>query len=141
MAGALTEASAGQNRCRILVVDDDLDIRESLSSILTEEGFEVSTALNGLEALIAVNEGPSPHVIVLDLSMPVLDGHQLLTIMRERGLLARIPVIVVSAVSFRLTNGSVANLPKPIHYESLLELVHQHCTCCSPIHNRPAVVH
>jgi CheY-like chemotaxis protein len=119
--------SAQQGRARVLVVDDDRDIRESLSGMLSDEGFEVITAVNGLEALAIVNSERPPRVIVLDLTMPVLDGQQVLTLLRERGVLERIPVIVVSAVHSRITPGSVANLPKPIPYDSLVELVHLHC--------------
>jgi DNA-binding response OmpR family regulator len=111
----------------VLIVEDDLDIRESLATMLTIEGFEVVTAGNGLEALVTVLSERPPNVVLLDLSMPVLDGQQLLAVLRDRGIVERIPVIVVSALSSRYTPGSVANLPKPINFDTLLELVHQHC--------------
>jgi DNA-binding response OmpR family regulator len=55
------------------VVDDDQDIRESLAQILTEEGFEVSSASNGMEALEEIDRR-RPDVMLLDLMMPVLTG-------------------------------------------------------------------
>jgi CheY-like chemotaxis protein len=116
-----------QQRCRVLVVDDEIDIRESLSSMLSDSGFEVLTAMNGLEALSIVNSDRPPRVIVLDLTMPVCDGHQVMASLQEVGLLDRIPVIVVSAVAYRRTNGAVAILQKPIQFDSLLEVVQEQC--------------
>src|SRR2546429_8406175 len=69
---AIYAAVAGK---RVLVVDDDPDIRELLFTALEDEGFEVVPAGNGQEAL-AIIETFRPDVIVLDLMMPVMDGWQ-----------------------------------------------------------------
>src|SRR4051812_3456140 len=57
---------------RVLVVDDDNDIRESLTEILMSEGFDVAQAANGLDALAEIDR-ERPDVVLLDLMMPVLD--------------------------------------------------------------------
>ena len=85
-------------RRAVLLVDDDLAIREALTEALVEEGFPVYAAQNGLEALdwLQDNRG-RPCVVLLDLMMPVMDGRTFLGIRRSDPALSRIPVIVVSA--------------------------------------------
>jgi DNA-binding response OmpR family regulator len=79
---------------RVLVVDDDPDIRELLFTALEDEGFEVVPAGNGQEAL-AVIKSFRPDVIVLDLMMPVMDGWQFVQEMRARD--EDIPIVLLSA--------------------------------------------
>jgi CheY-like chemotaxis protein len=85
-------------RPSVLIVDDDVDVREVLAETLDAFGFDVVTAANGREALAAVREmAVRPSVIVLDLMMPIMDGYGFL---EERSLdpaLARIPVAIVTA--------------------------------------------
>src|SRR5205823_9944209 len=78
--GNLPRTVAGK---RILVVDDDPDIRELLFTALEDEGFEVFPAANGQEALAAIRTF-RPDVIVLDLMMPVMDGWQFAKALRAR---------------------------------------------------------
>ena len=82
----------------ILVVDDDLDIREILSDTLGDLGFHVLAAANGRDALTLVGDlevGPS--VILLDLMMPVMDGYGFLEARAKDPKLASVPVAVVTA--------------------------------------------
>ena len=67
------EGGRAETPLAVLVVDDYGDVREMLAHVLRDAGFEVSTAANGLEALIAAYD-MRPGVIVMDVSMPVLDG-------------------------------------------------------------------
>lgn len=78
---------------RILLVDDDPDILESLRMLL-EESYEIDVALDGERALAEILARPYD-AIVLDLMMPVLDGAGLLRELRARGV--RVPVVLVSA--------------------------------------------
>lgn len=78
----------------ILVVDDDDDIREALTELLSDEGYPVESAADGCEAL-KVMERTEPSLILLDLSMPVLNGFGLVRILTERGM--KVPTIVLSA--------------------------------------------
>ena len=80
----------------ILVVDDDPGVRERLRAVLERSGWTVGEAGNGEEALRHVELGP-PRAILLDLTMPVMDGFAFLHALRERPGCADIPVVVFSA--------------------------------------------
>ena len=82
------------NRLRILVVDDEPSIVDSVSTALRYEGFEVETATTGRAALAAAQEG-TPDLVVLDVMLPDLDGLEVTRRMRADGL--RIPVLFLTA--------------------------------------------
>jgi CheY-like chemotaxis protein len=103
----------------VLVVDDDQDIRESLTQILAEEGFEVSSARNGLEALEQIARA-LPDVMLLDLMMPVVTGWEVLETLRLKGLHTQLPVVVLSAVE---AHGCADYIQKPIRLPKLLALI------------------
>jgi len=81
---------------RVLVVDDELNVREYLAQILRDAGFTVVTAGDGMEALALIRERP-PDFISLDLVMPRMSGHKLLYELRKDRELSRIPVVIVTA--------------------------------------------
>jgi len=87
----------------ILVVDDDADHCELISKLLARRGYHVTCALNGWEALLAL-DGAHVDLIILDLMMPGMDGATFLGIMRNDKRRSRIPVIAVTA----LTEGPLA---------------------------------
>lgn len=105
----------------VLVVDDDDGIREALYDILSDEGYLVYCAANGLEALESAR-AHRPSVILLDLMMPLCDGWEFRTRQRQDLSMASIPVIVMSAIAglSRLPLDVDAVLPKPIKYPALL---------------------
>ena len=80
-------------RTRILVVDDDDDIRELLRELLTRAGFEVDDAPDGRTALRTLYES-APSLVLLDVSMPEMDGYQTLERIRD---LSDVPVIMLTA--------------------------------------------
>jgi CheY-like chemotaxis protein len=80
----------------LLLVEDDADVREVVVDLLRDRGFEVLAAEDGAEAL-SVLDICRPDVILLDLTMPVLDGHGFLTVRATRPELAAIPVVLASA--------------------------------------------
>lgn len=80
---------------KVLVVEDDSDSRILLETILTSEGYAVLLAANGAEALAAARDN-DPHVILLDLAMPVMDGFAFRAAQLRDPQLANIPVICVS---------------------------------------------
>lgn len=108
--------------CRIMVVDDDDEIREALSDVLTDEGYEVVGARDGVQALEYLRGGKRPSAILLDLWMPVMDGWQLRHELLSDSTLADIPVIVLTAVRDQRAQGlMVADvLTKPVQLERLL---------------------
>lgn len=81
---------------RVLVVDDDPIIQGFLLDALSDEGYEVRTAVNGRDAL-EVADGWRPDLIVLDLMMPVMDGQTFRAHQREREGLRDVPIVVLSA--------------------------------------------
>ena len=116
--GNLPRTVAGK---RILVVDDDPDIRELLFTALEDEGFEVFPAGNGQEALAAIRTF-RPDVIVLDLMMPVMDGWQFAKELRARD--EDIPLVLLSAardLSTHAKNLAAADvIEKPFDLAELL---------------------
>jgi CheY-like chemotaxis protein len=85
--------------CRILVVDDDRDIRELVSESLRLVGHEVYEASHGHEALewLSEHSNAPPCLLVLDLMMPVMSGWDFLQAFREKPAWQNLPVIVLSA--------------------------------------------
>jgi CheY-like chemotaxis protein len=117
-----------KNRSLVLVVDDDLDIRETLRDVAEAEGFAVATASDGREAMERLQRGPAPHLVLLDLMMPVMSGWEVLRAMRSDRALSSVPVVVISAVGSKMDLfGASAFLCKPIDLDILLATLHQHC--------------
>lgn len=81
---------------KILVVDDDREIIESLKSILLKEGYEVVVAFDGEEALAKVKDD-NPDIILLDLILPKLNGYEVLKEIRQKYTDKWRPVIIISA--------------------------------------------
>ncbi len=81
---------------KLLVVDDDKEITDTLQSRLSKEGYEVVTAFDGEEALAKVKQD-NPDVIILDLIMPKLNGFEVLKEIREKYKDKWRPVIILSA--------------------------------------------
>ncbi|CAN5697272.1 hypothetical protein BH18ACI5_BH18ACI5_11660 [soil metagenome] len=113
----------------VLIVEDDQDTREMLTSFLQLEGYLTETATNGREALDRLAGGIKANVIVLDLMMPVMDGWQFRRRQTADAQLAKIPTIVVSAAGRdRMAQISAdAYLAKPIDMDELLSRVSQFC--------------
>ncbi|WP_437898293.1 response regulator [Sorangium sp. So ce124] len=116
---------------RILVIEDDLDIRSILTQLLMFEGYDVEEAADGAEALELLRRNGPPALILLDLMMPIMDGWQLRAELQRDPALASIPVVIVSAdvrVEQEASRLRVAGLlKKPLQIEPLLELVHRIC--------------
>jgi CheY-like chemotaxis protein len=116
----------------VLVVEDDTDLRESLSQALRDHGYGVTPATNGQEALDMLRAGARPSVILLDLMMPELNGWQLRAALRRDPGLARIPQVVISAYLDE-TEQAVLALPpddclrKPFHIRILINAIERHC--------------
>jgi CheY-like chemotaxis protein len=109
----------------ILVVDDDFDIRDTMSEILAEQGYEVVSAANGSEALTWLRENAAPAVVLLDWMMPICDGACFRSQQLADPLLSKIPVVLVSAAPMleRLAVGMEGYLKKPVDLSSLLGVV------------------
>ena len=100
-----------------------------MAQLLTIEGFDATTAANGREALEYLHTSEKPHVILLDLMMPVMDGWEFRRQQKADPDLARVPVIVLSALDAGRASAvdATAFLKKPLDFDRLLELVRLHC--------------
>ena len=112
---------------RVLVVDDDANIRKMVIAALRREGYTFLEASNGRDALDLMR-GEHPDVVVLDLMMPILSGWDVLRERMDEEDLRRIPVIIVSAnkdpaVATVVDQGICAFLPKPFDIGALSALV------------------
>jgi CheY-like chemotaxis protein len=120
---------------RILIADDDPDVRESLRLLLELQGYSVDEARNGQEALVRLNAAP-PCLIVLDLMMPVMDGWQFRRAQLQDPQFASVPVVVISAVPAHLqrTSELAAHrvFSKPFDYDALLAEVDIICATSEP---------
>src|SRR5215510_5543427 len=85
-------------RCPVLIVEDDADLREMMAQLLSLEGFQTAAVANGREALEYLQGGEAPHLILLDLMMPVMDGWEFRRQQQADPSLSRVPVIVLSAL-------------------------------------------
>ncbi len=111
---------------RILVVDDDEDIRESIGEILTVNGHEVETAENGRDALAKLEAAPElPRLVFLDMMMPEMTGGQLLVALSAHPRFRSLPVVLLSAnvVSPAEAPGARRIVQKPVTDTTLLELI------------------
>lgn len=111
---------------RVLIVEDDADIRSLFAAGLTMRGYQVEIAANGSEALAKLAAGQTlPSVIVADLHMPVMDGWQFLTALAQDPRFAAIPVIVLTAADDPSKSGPRPSkiLIKPVGMETLASAI------------------
>ena len=113
-------------RRRVLVVEDDEDISDSVSEILEGAGYDVNACLNGKDALDLLHER-SVDAIVLDLMMPVMNGWEFVTVKHADPAIAQIPVVAVSANRTAQATAIRADayLPKPFDADELVAVVRQ----------------
>jgi CheY-like chemotaxis protein len=122
-AGRGQERSDGQHDT-VLVVDDDTSILDTVSAILTGEGYDVVSAISGQEALEAVAR-KQPAVILLDMRMPVMDGWAVARALHAQGI--DVPIVVMTAAEsakrWADEVGAEGFLSKPFGLDELLAVV------------------
>lgn len=110
---------------KVLIVDDEPDIRECLCEFFEEEGYSVSSASNGVEALRVLRAGELPGIVILDLIMPAMGGSELYSSMKSDPRLSNVPVLVSTSNPSLVPRG-VPALRKPVDLGKLLDLVRVH---------------
>ena len=106
---------------RVLVVEDNTELREIIATVLEDDGYRVDTACNGADALRKAGEH-QPDAVILDARMPIMDGWEFLAKWRTRPAAHRSPVLLVSAVGnlrTALDAGAQAYLSKPFDLDTL----------------------
>jgi CheY-like chemotaxis protein len=109
----------------VLLVEDDLAIRDVMQDQLEEDGYDVVPASNGRQAIeyLTLDASTRPDLIILDLMTPIVTGWQVLEQLRASPRLSSIPVIVVTASSANKPGGAITVLRKPFRLEALFATV------------------
>lgn len=119
-------SSATVKEGRVLVVDDEPMVRETLGQVLSDEGYVVDLAIDGESALERVH-GACPDAILLDLMMPGMNGRQFLQALRHDPAYASVPVLIMTAVHGLEVNlamlGASEVVEKPFNVDELLNKV------------------
>lgn len=121
------------NKRDILLVDDDPDFVEAVKVIVEKAGYDVRVAFDGQEGVEAVKE-KLPDLIVLDVMMPVMNGHEACAKLKGNKETADIPIILLTAVADRVTTSTYTHrdmleseaddyIPKPVEPNELLGLI------------------
>lgn len=122
-----TGSSGERASARVLVVDDDPSILDTVSSILVGEGYQVMSAAGGAEAL-TLSRSWHPTLVLLDMRMPVMDGWAVARALHESG--SRVPIVVMTAAEnarrWADEIGAAGHLAKPFALDELISCVEEH---------------
>jgi CheY-like chemotaxis protein len=112
----------------VLIVEDDLDLRQAVAELIEDEGYECRHASDGIEALTALNL-ERPDLLIADLVMPLMSGIDLLARLREHPSYRDIPVIAMTAANDRMLGVKldVPILQKPIDLSLLSKMLARYC--------------
>ena len=115
----------------VLVIDDHSDTRDGLATVLEMEGFSVVTAEDGYRALVLLQQGLRPCIIVMDLMMPIMNGFEFREAQLRDPTIQHIPVIALSGVTDPAETATHlaahAYVHKPTEARNIVALVRQHC--------------
>jgi two-component system chemotaxis response regulator CheY len=122
-----TAAAPGKNGIQILLVEDEQDHREALTILLEEEGYEVSSATDGLEAIERIRWGMRPNAILLDMRMHVMNGWEFRRELGKDPGYRSTPVLIMSGAPLRPEDlsGCAGWIPKPVQAADLLKKLAQ----------------
>jgi CheY-like chemotaxis protein len=129
MLEQLRDADAALQGKRVLIVDDDVRNVFALTSALEAHGMEVRYAENGVEALDQLQADPDVDLVLMDVMMPELDGHETTRRIRQIGELERLPVIALTAKAMQgdrdkaIAAGASDYVTKPVDIDQLVSLM------------------
>lgn len=116
---------------KILVVEDDHDLRELCRNQIVAAGFEVETCENGQEAIAFLDSHQAPCLILLDMMMPIMNGREFMSAFSSRPhTVVPIPVYLVSGTANKEDGkamGCLGFLKKPVDVDVLISIVRNHC--------------
>jgi DNA-binding response OmpR family regulator len=124
------------NRPRILVVDDEREACDLIRMTLDSRDFRTEVAHDGVQAWISILESP-PHVVVLDIQLPGINGYELLTRIRKTASLDALPVVLVTGLTdasglgdteWARVTGADALFSKPFDPDNFVETVRRLAT-------------
>jgi len=117
-------------RCLVAIIEDDNEFRDMLRDLLEEEQYRVVALSNGAEALEILRGDTLPNVILLDVSMPVMDGFDFLRFRNDDPRLAAVPVVLVTNAKphERPTIGVNDVVRKPIDIDEILFAIKRYCS-------------
>lgn len=119
---------------KVLIIDDDDDVREALMALLNNEGYDAAGARSGLAALNTMTwQRYLPDVIVLDLLMPTMDGEQFHAVLQKHPQWSRIPIVLCTGRPGQSTLAVFGVLEKPFDLEQMLALVKRACAARPPV--------
>jgi CheY-like chemotaxis protein len=113
----------------VLIVDDDMRNVFALTHILEEHGVRVVVAKNGREGVERLQDNPDTDLVLMDIMMPVMDGHEAMAAIRSDKRFARLPIIALTAKAMKgdrekcITSGANDYLPKPVDVDRLLSML------------------
>ncbi len=114
--------------CKVLIIDDDDDVRESLIALLINEGYDAAGERSGLAALTTMTwQRYLPDVILLDLLMPIMDGGKFHAVLQTHPVWSRIPIVLCTGGSGRVSLAVFGVLEKPFDLNVMLALVKSAC--------------
>jgi CheY-like chemotaxis protein len=127
----LDGAPASGRECGVLVVEDHAGVRDALADLVELEGYEVSTAADGKEALRYLRNNPAPRLILLDLVLPGTTGWEVAAELSANPELSSIPVVLLSGTDdveeqARIL-GVTGFLRKPIDPDILIQVLEMYC--------------
>jgi CheY-like chemotaxis protein len=111
---------------KVLIVDDEIAMRDTLRDVLEDEGFAVEVASNGREALDQLSKVGHVCAIILDLIMPEMSGQELLEAMGAEARLASIPVVIVTSDPTHAPAGRLT-FRKPLRLDKIVDTVSKLC--------------
>jgi CheY-like chemotaxis protein len=115
------------NKSVVLVVEDEKESRDTLRELLELEGYLVETAVNGQEALDALNAaGAKICIVLLDLFMPVMDGWQVIDQLKADGRLSSTQIVIITSAPYRAPAG-LPVFQKPLDLDKVMSTVQRLC--------------
>jgi CheY-like chemotaxis protein len=111
----------------VLVVEDDLDIATLTKEFLEQEGYTVKLAVNGEDALQLMALNTLPSLIITDYMMPIMNGGELIKIIKLDDRLRNVPIIIMSG-NFKSDHKSLLGVPvlaKPLRIENLIQKIEE----------------